>query len=213
MNTSTVELPDETSEVSNQVPSNIPLVKDATTLDLSLTMKLYSSESAIISLSNTFKSSSDSRSLDAYNHPRVFSCNYCQRKFFSSQALGGHQNAHKRERTLAKQAMNKDAFVYAYPSMASLPLQGSTLYSLGIKTHSAAHQVVNVRQENHGSSRVSWGLLGPMAPIIEDDFSLYWPGSYRQTIGVGFESTQNSCMSYGAIIPLQVDEPDLTLKL
>lgn len=91
--------------------------------------------------------------------PRIFSCNYCQRKFYSSQALGGHQNAHKRERTMAKRG-NKSAvsldFEHRYSSMASLPLHGSykrSPSSLGIQVHSSMIQKPSYQTPFFGLSR------------------------------------------------------------
>ncbi|KAJ6923504.1 hypothetical protein NC652_016973 [Populus alba x Populus x berolinensis] len=93
-------------------------------------------------------SSSSSRHGPA--EPRIFSCNYCQRKFYSSQALGGHQNAHKLERTLAKKSREMSSSVRAHGG--SNPRYGRTEMNYGSRegiggSWSMVYRAENVQEE------------------------------------------------------------------
>ncbi|KAL2333190.1 hypothetical protein Fmac_014403 [Flemingia macrophylla] len=227
--TSAAPSSDNLSKSSNATnPIELHLHSDAISLDL--TLKFNSNDIVVrdstgLSFSSTSESRNDppSQTTSATN-PRVFSCNYCKRKFFSSQALGGHQNAHKRERTLAKRALRMGFFSERYASLASLPLHGS-FGSLGIKAHSSLHHGFSPRIRPHemkSSARFEQGYIGLPIFLEEDETELLWQGSYHQVPSEGGHAHQNFTLSgdsnlsfIGVNPPVDIGNstPELTLKL
>nr|XP_043620015.1 zinc finger protein 7-like [Erigeron canadensis] len=85
---------------------------------------------------------SSSSSIIASTSMKLYLCNFCKRKFYSPQALGGHQNAHRREKEGARNAFIANNRFIDIHSVVEAPIRD-------IDINEAANEVIRPPLQNY----------------------------------------------------------------
>ncbi|KAE9618677.1 putative transcription factor C2H2 family [Lupinus albus] len=143
-----------------------------------------------LSLGGTsFSTSGDADSKSRPATTKVFSCNFCMRKFFSSQALGGHQNAHKRERGAVKKYQTQRTM-----ALTGFSMNNRIFQSLGFQPHALVHKPCRGVRSMIAPSFHDAYAMACTSFMIDEQTDLVWPGSFR-------------------LVPEQPEPPQESLKL